>query len=181
MTAALVTPPAALAVSLAAARVAARQDGPDADADLQQAVRTYTDEAEHETGRAFIEQTWRVTLNEFPLAIRLPNPPLISIVHVKFYDTAGQLQTLDPQDYMVDNVSEPGEVIPAPGKSWPATAVRKNAVEVQYTVGYGADDTTVPDGVKGFILRRIGAHYGQISESLAASAPRLLDRYRVFL
>jgi hypothetical protein len=60
----LIVPPAALAVSMEAARLAARvdiaEDGTSAlDAEIEQAIRTYTTEAEGETGRALIEQTWR--------------------------------------------------------------------------------------------------------------------------
>jgi uncharacterized phiE125 gp8 family phage protein len=181
MTTRLITPPAALAVSLEAARASAKLDGTDSDAELQQAIRTYSDEAEHETGRALITQTWRVTLDEFPRAIRLPNAPLASVVHVKFYDATGQQQTLAPQDYQVDIVSEPGYIVPAPGKSWPATAARINAVEVQYIAGYGADHTSVPDAIKGYILAKVTAQFDQTGNASTEFLPRLLDRHRIYV
>lgn len=175
MTPKVIVPPAQLAVSLESAITAARANGAGLDAEVEQAVKTATAEAEFETQRAIIAQTLRLTLDRFPDSIKLPRPGLISVVHVKFIDPTGQQQTLNPQDYEVDTVSEPGYIVPAPGKAWPATADRINAVEVQYVAGYGPDHTSVPDSVKGFILRRVAEHFGQLSASMAANAVRLLD------
>lgn len=181
MTWKLITPPAALAVSLELARATARLDAGDADLELEQAIRTYTDEAEHETSRAFITQTRRATLDRFGRAIRLEGAPLQSVEFVKFYDQAGQLQTLHPEDYLVDVESEPGYVVPAPGKAWPTTADRINAVHVQYVCGYGADDSTVPDAIRGYILAKVQEHFLPPDSPRSQHLARLLDRYRVYL
>jgi len=175
MTPKVIIPPAQLAVSLESAITAARANGAGLDAEVEQAVKTATAEAEFETQRAFIEQTLRLTLDRFDGPIKLPRPRLISVVHVKFIDQTGQQQELHPLDYQVDAESEPGYIVPAPGKAWPATAARINAVEVQYVAGYGPDHTSVPDSVKGFILRRVAEQFGQLSASMAGSAVRLLD------
>jgi uncharacterized phiE125 gp8 family phage protein len=178
MTTRLITPPVAMAVSLEAARLAARADAGELDAEITTQVKAITEEAEHYCGRAFIEQTWRVTLDRFPEAIQLPHPPLVLVDYVKFYDEQGVQQTLDPQDYQVDAASEPGYLVPAPGKAWPAIATRINAVEAQYKCGYGSDDTTVPDSVKGYILARVQAHFegSEPNEHLV----RMLDRCKVY-
>jgi uncharacterized phiE125 gp8 family phage protein len=179
--------PDELAVSMETARATARFDGNAMDAEIAQAIRTYTDEAEHYTGRAIIEQTWEVTLDRFPTGPRgsdgafvLPRPPLISVVHIKFYDGAGQLQMLDPQDYQVDIKSAPGYIVPAPGKSWPTSANRINAVEVQYKCGYGTDHSSVPDGIKGFIMAKIAEHFAPVGTPKNEYADRLLWRAKVF-
>jgi len=186
MTARLIIPPAALAVSMEAARLAARvdleEDGTSAlDSQIEQAVRTITEKAEHETGRAFISQTWRMTLDHFPGAIRLPNAPLASIEHVKFYDAAGARQTLAPQDYEADAENEPGYAVPAPGRAWPTTGGRINAVEVQYICGYGPDHTSVPDAIKGYILAHVQQQFSPVPNAKPENFERLLDRYRVYL
>lgn len=160
----LITPPTGLAVSMIEARTAARADV-DAngtsplDGEIQRAIRTYTSEAESETSRAIMEQTWRLTLDRFNGAIELRRPPLLQVVHVKFYDAENVQRTLDPQDYQVDGESEPGYIVPADGKAWPATASRINAVEVQIRCGYGADHTSVPDSISGFIVARLSEHF----------------------
>lgn len=160
----LITLPVGLAVSMDEARVAARADVDESgtsplDGEIQRAIRTYTAEAESETSRAVMEQTWRLTLDRFNGTIQLRRPPLLQVVHVKFYDAENVQRTLDPQDYQVDGESEPGYIEPAPGKAWPATASRINAVEVQIRCGYGPDHTSVPDSISGFILARLSEHF----------------------
>lgn len=114
----LITPPAALAVSIKAARRAARTKSTALDDEMKDKIKGITEEVEHKLGRALITQTWSVTLDAFPIgAIRLPMARLASADHVQFYDVAGVLQTLDPQDFQVDTKSEPGFVLPAPGRA----------------------------------------------------------------
>lgn len=178
MTTKLIVPPAALAVSMELARASARVDGTDLDLELQQAIRAHTETAEHLTGRAFINQTWRVTLDAFPDSIRLDMAPIVQVDYVKFYDTNGVLQTLDPQDYMLDKASEPGYIVPAPGRAWPVTAAHINAVEVQYVAGYGPDEATVPAAIKDYILARVGEQF--LDKQPSEHVVRNLDRYRIY-
>lgn len=182
----LIVPPAELAVSMDAARRQARASGTALDDEIKGKVEGFTEDAEHETNRVFIHQTWEESLDAFPVgrsggvgAIQLTKSPVISVLHVKFYDTAGELQVLDPRDYLVDDKSEPGYIVPAPGKSWPATVARINAVEVQYVAGYGPDEASVPAAIKQYILGKLEcAYYPNSSEQYLC---RLLDRYRVYL
>jgi uncharacterized phiE125 gp8 family phage protein len=181
----LIVPPAALAVSMEAARLAARVDiDPDGtsalDADIEDAVRTYTAEAETETNRAIMEQVWRITLDNFPAAIKLDKARVLQVEHVKFYDVDGVQRTLDPADYQVDAESEPGYIVPAPGKAWPATAQRINAVEVQYRAGYGPDHTSVPAGIVGFIKARVSEHFETGGKPTNEHVLRLLWGERVY-
>ncbi|MFK3741438.1 head-tail connector protein [Massilia sp. TN1-12] len=181
----LISPPAGLAVSMADAQLAARADVDDEgksplDAEILQAIRTYTAEAESETNRAIIEQTWRVTLDRFDGSIKLDKARVLQVEHVKFYDNDGVQQTLNPDHYQVDSESEPGYVVPAKGRAWPATANRINAIEVQYKAGYGPDDTSVPDGIKGFILARIAEHFETGGQPKNEFVRRLLWPFTVY-
>lgn len=174
----LITPPATLAVSIDAARRVARANGTSLDDEIMDKVLGITEDAEHATARAFIQQTWAVFLDAFPDAIKLPKPPLISVDHVRFYDADGVLQTLDPQDYLVDDKSEPGWVVPASGLTWPPTAKRINAVEVQFVCGYGPSDQDVPASIKKYILGMLESDY--FPNSNAQYLGRLLDREKVY-
>jgi len=175
----LITPPTGLAVSMTEAQTAARADVDEngvspLDGEIQRAIRTYTTEAEGETNRAIMEQTWRLTLDRFNGAIELRRPPLLQVVHVKYYNAENVQRTLDPQDYQVDGESEPGYIVPANGKAWPATASRINAVEVQIRCGYGPDHTSVPDSISGFILARLGEHFQSGGKAENKHVKRLL-------
>ena len=175
----LITPPTGLAVSMIEARTAARADVDETDTspldgEIQRAIRTYTTEAEGETNRAIMEQAWRLTMDRFSGAIELRRPPLLQVVHVKYYDTGNVQRTLDPQDYQIDGESEPGYIVPAPGKAWPATASRINAVEVRIRCGYGPDHTSVPDSISGFILARLSEHFQSGGKAENEHVKRLL-------
>lgn len=162
----LVEKPTALAVSMTEAQSSARADiGPDGksalDVDIVRAIRTYTTEAEAETNRLIMEQTWALTLDAFPAArsIKLHKPPLLAVEHVKFYDVDGVQRVLDPADYQVDLATDPGYIVLAPGRAWPATANKMGAVEIRFRCGYGSTPDAVPDGISGFILARVAEHF----------------------
>lgn len=187
MTARLITPPAALAVSLAAAKGALRieQDDTSRDSEVTGWVEGVVGDAEFLTGRAFVTQGWRVTLDAFPEAIELLRAPLAEVTSVRYVDQDGQLQTLDPDDYQVDDVSEPGYVVPAPGKAWPATAARINSVMVDYICGYGADDTAVPATVKLYVIGKLVEQFDPAPRTdqqnvQSAFLARLLDGLKVY-
>jgi hypothetical protein len=113
---------------------------------------------------------------------------LQSVESVKYIDTNGVQQTLDPSQYKVDTVSPFGRVVPAYGTSWPSARNEINAVEVAFTSGYGNADA-VPMGVKKWMLIRLATMF-ENREELAilqrgkveplAYVDRLLDQYRVF-
>ena len=180
----LITQPAALAVSLASAKLNLRIDNSDSDAIITAWIQGITTHAEHITGRSFINQTWRVTLDAFPDAIEIPCP-VSSVASVKYLDTLGAEQTLAANQYIVDMVSEPGAIVPAVGVTWPDTYDRINSVYVDVVAGYGATDASVPDGIKLYILAKLTEQYDPAirleKDTVQASfLDSLLDRYRVW-
>lgn len=92
---------------------------------------------ETETARSFRDAEWTLTLDAFPPVIELRVCPVRSVESVRYFDAAGEQQTLDPEAYIVDTASEPGRITRAPGTSWPQTQRRVNAVEVTFVAGYG--------------------------------------------
>ncbi len=172
MTTRLITPATELAVTLDDAKVHLRIDGDDQNAMVEAWIRGITAHAEHEMGRSILNQTYRCTLDAFPDAIRLDNPPIVSVTSVKYLDESGIEQTLDPADYLVDTVSEPGYIVPAPGAAWPATLDRVNAVNVEYVAGYGATQAATPHGIKMYLLAKLMEQYrpnAALKESIQTS------------
>lgn len=87
--------------------------------------------------------------------------PLQSVTYIKYVDTDGVLQTLDPSKYQVDLIAR--QIVPAYGESWPAVRYQPNAVEVEYIAGYGLDGGTtaasvaaVPETIKDAIRFIVG-------------------------
>lgn len=172
MTTRLITPPAALAVSMTDAKNVLRIEQGDTEFDTQitLTLKGIISQCEHELGRALVHQQWRVSLDTVSDAIRLERPPIVSVEAVRFYDAANVLQTLDPQDYFADTVSEPGYVVPASGRAWPELYARPHAITVDYTCGYGPDYTTVPADVQLYILARLAEQWDPATQEFKQTA-----------
>lgn len=155
----VITPPATMAVSLAAARTAARVNGTALDDEIKIAVGNATTEAEHYTGRAFVNRTYRITLDRFCGDIEIPASPVVSVVNFIYADADGAPQELDLADIRFDTAREPGFIVPAFGKGWPVTGGNIESVKVDVICGYGPDETTVPDAVKAYVLARVREQY----------------------
>jgi uncharacterized phiE125 gp8 family phage protein len=130
--------------------------------------------AETYTRRGFINQTWELYLDGFPSScqaapsytagragiIRLEKATVSAVNSIIYVDTNGTPQTLPTNDYQVDLKSSiHPRIAPAYGKSWPSTRAIMNAVTVNFTVGYGASGTAVPEPIKQAMLLLIGGWY----------------------
>jgi hypothetical protein len=151
--------------------------------------------AERQTNRAFLQQTWRMSLDRFPgyqpwnlgspfapvvgrqfsteyvcgrymqPPLLLPRPKLIAVASLEYIDINGELQTMDPGDYVVGGDSEPAMLFPLPFTWWPATTWgRPDAVQVTYTAGYGSTADDVPENVK-LAIKGLVAHWYENRES----------------
>lgn len=183
---ALTSAPAAEPVSLSEAKLHCRVDAADDDNLITALIIAARRLAEAQTGRALVTQSWKQTFDAFPSAeIRLALPPLVSVATVKYYDTAGVLQTLSSGAYSVHVSSFVGLVAPVYGTSWPDTRNMLDAVEVAFTAGYGAA-AAVPQEIKQWMLLHIGAWYenreaiGERRDVLPYVAS-LIDPYRVMI
>jgi uncharacterized phiE125 gp8 family phage protein len=195
----LITPPAVEVFTLAQAKAHLRVDFTDEDALIQAlivAARQYAEGPSGFTGRAFVEQTWELVIDEFPDAeIKIPMPPLQSVTSIKYDDGAGDEQTLDPSLYYVDDVSEPGWVVPITS-GWPTTLDAINAVRIRFVAGYDADASSPPDltanvpgNIRSAMLLIIGSLYehreanivGVSASHLPMGVEHLLRPHRVEL
>lgn len=112
-------------------------------------------------------------LDDFPGAgsdgLRVFRPsgtPVQEIKSVKYFDTAGVLQTLDASAWQADVLSVPARVLPAPGADWPSVqAGRLLAVQVEYTCGHTPQ--TCPPTAKQAILLLVG-HWYENREAVVA-------------
>jgi uncharacterized phiE125 gp8 family phage protein len=178
--------PVALAVTMAEAKQALRIDEDDTSLDGQIAVwiAGITAEAEHQTGRAFVNRGMRKTLDRFSDAIKL-SAPTFSVEAVRFQDPDGVTRTLDPADYYVDKETKPGYIVPARGKAWPATEAHVNAVTVDYTAGYGPTADTVPDEARLYVLGRLSELFDPAAREFKETQAsvflcRLLDGLKMY-
>lgn len=137
---------------------------------------------ENKFGRAFLTQTWRLTLDRFPYGvfsdyadgyardygqghvsaysscrgdtIQLPMPNLQSVTSITYIDGNGA-QTLPTSVYDVDTDAFPGRVVLKFGQSWPGTRAQRNAVVITFVAGY-VSPALVPANWKAAVRLLIG-------------------------
>lgn len=99
--------------------------------------------------RAYITQTWELTLDIFPkMPLKLPKPPLKTVNSIKYIDYLGAETVWDPSNYLVDEKSEPGRIAFSYQITWPSVTLQPiNAVKINFDAGYGAA-LDVPENVK---------------------------------
>jgi hypothetical protein len=99
---------------------------------------------------------YSTTLWNYSQMIKLYNPPLISVTNIQYIDAeTEELTTLLPgtpdnqQGYfVVDATNEPARLFPNSGQNWPACLYVPNAVQINFTAGYGTSAASVPAKAK---------------------------------
>lgn len=158
-------PPVLEPVSLAEAKAHLNVTSSDDDALIQGFITAARQLAENITRRQLVTATYEGYLDAFPAGgeILLPKPPLQSVTSIKYLDTDGVEQTLEPSIYLVDAQSTPGRVLLAPEQNWPQTKAQANAVTVEFVAGWPmAGDpsaATTPESIKSWIKLRVGGMY----------------------
>lgn len=164
-------------------------DADDKDATLVRMISGVRAYVEQYLNRGLLTQTWKMTLDAFVDELDLPMAaPLRSVTSVKYYDTAGVLQTLATTYYHVDTVSQPGRIVLAPTQIWPTVqAQRTRPVEITYVVGW--DLASIPGDILDAMYLLIGDReqflsdtvmgYGTIAIMLPRGVNALLASHRV--
>lgn len=186
----LVTGPALEPITVPEAKDHLRILHSDEDDQVEALIAAARGHAERFTDRQFITATWKLTLDRFPCywePIELPHPPLLSVGSVKYRDTADVLQTWSSSEYVVDAPAGPyattGRVYPKFDKVYPTTLDRPDAVEVEFTAGYGANPEAVPQQLRQAMLLLVGHWFenretaGPEMQELPFAAEALLNSF----
>ena len=181
---------------------------PDVDAEmLIEEAREYI---EMRAGLAFITQTWHMTLDHWPglrqewwdgtregaistlyrpdytHLIELPRAPLQSISSLNVYGTDDAATAVTVADvFIVDAYSMPGRLSLRSGSSWPVALRTTNAIEINYTAGYGDTAAEVPASMRRAIRMLAAKMYSERGDGcsvddayVSSGAKDLVDNYR---
>jgi len=195
----LISAPASYPISLVEAKEHLRVGASTTDRDnyINGCIAAATDYVEQFLGRRLIDQTWELYLDAFPttgdMQIKIPFPPLISVLQVAYDDPSGFEQIIATGNYYVDNVSEPGWVVLQTVTTWPTPIDAINSVRVRFRAGYLSTGSpqvaAVPPAIKQAILLLIAEMFehretsvvGAIVSAMPWSAEQLLRQYRILL
>lgn len=175
-------------VSLEEARRHLRVDPGDEDPLIAALITAARQMCEGELGRAIVTSNFELRTDAFAPALRLERPRVLDVDAVEYLDADGELQTLDPADYVLDASCDVAAawLAPARGKAWPDTSCEIGAVRVRYTSGFGDTPAAVPQAIRTWILLHVAAMY-EHREAVAAKDMKslpflagLIDQYRVW-
>lgn len=159
----LLTPPATEPVTLAECKTRLRIDDATDDAGVTRLIAAATSHAQSITRRAFVTQSWALTLDAFPCgSISLPLPPLQTVEEISYIDSTGATVVLPSTEYLVDKNGLVGMIHRAYQKQWPTTRAQPMAVRIEFTAGYGAAAAVPSDLASALML--LVAHWDQNRE-----------------
>lgn len=171
----LVMPPILDVITVADARAHVRIPSTDQDEQIGVWVRAATRKLEQDTELALLTQTWELTLTGFPSwpdPIVIPRRPIQTIASVKYYDTAGVLQTVTNTDYLLDAWRP--RIGLAQTKYWPAALRTFQPVVIRFDAGYMAPDL-VPEDLKHAVRLLVGHFSEQFQATQAGNRPQSID------
>ena len=143
-------------------------------AEANELIAQARQEIEDQSGLALINQTWRMSMDDWPGAqepwwdgtvqssisqmygprdmigtIDLPRYPLSSITSVTVYDEASNATSVTVGDvFDIDTSQRPGRMRLKSGQTWPVALRPTNAIEIVYVAGYGSNAAAVPGPMK---------------------------------
>ncbi|HVV63289.1 MAG TPA: head-tail connector protein [Pseudolabrys sp.] len=153
----LLTAPAVEPLSLDEAKAFLRVDTTDEDGVIGALIAGSRIHIEAQTRRALITQSWRLSLDSWPVDGRLPvrPAPLQTLDAARIYDESGATHAIDTQAFVLDLGSSALAfapwALPAPGRV-------VSGIELDVTVGYGDAATDVPEPLRQ-ALRLLVAHW----------------------
>jgi uncharacterized phiE125 gp8 family phage protein len=187
--------PVAEPVTLAQAKSQLRVDFSEDDLLIQGYIVASRQMVEKMMNRSIFNRKMRLTLDYFPwpgwetvtgsshdsylgwyfrsLSIRLPKPATASVDQVSYIDNDLEPIVIDPSNYVVDLISEPARIFPAPGFTWPyQNQYIPGQVVIDFTSGTygdGADENTCPQTIWLAILLLVSHFYSNREASSAAA------------
>ena len=179
-------------VTVAEVREYLRLEDDGDDATLELLIASAREQFEAISGRALINQKWRLTLDHWPsgggepwwdgvkqgavsdlVASGRPGRLTLPVYRLQSVDSiATDGKAIDVDKFIVDTEQEPGRLVPKAGATWPVALQRANAIVIEYTAGYGAAPEDVPAALRLGILQFVAYLYENRGDCPAEEAMR---------
>jgi Phage gp6-like head-tail connector protein len=180
------TDPVAEPVSLSEAKAHLRIDHVDEDTAISMLIVMAREFAEDYTRLAFISQSWRWALDNWPDSItpndfsvprlsaappkryvRLLRGPLLSVTSIITYDSNDVGTTWDAGEYFVATGED--RIYRRTSGTWPMPERRARGIEIDYVAGFGVLASDLPAPIRHAVMMLV-AHYYENREIVAQTA-----------
>lgn len=179
-----------------------RLDAPDTNesALIDSYVKAAREKFERVTGRAFVTQTWQLTMDSFyshgdaenhldgfhelPVSyyndyndeLDLPVLPVQSVTSIVTYDDSNAASTFSSDNYQLDTSS--GRIYLDAGQTWPTDIRDRSGIVITFVAGYGDQAADVPEALRQAVLIYAGALYDSRGTcDVPAKAKELVESY----
>lgn len=170
----LVTAPTIEPVSLADAKSFLRIDSSFEDDLISKIITSARILIEEYTKRSLITQSWKISFDDFaPRTIRLVRGPVVDVTSVNRIDENNDTQLIASNMYHL-----------SASKEYLVTDnfISGRKIEINYTTGYGASASSVPEPLKLAIMTLCGRIYERKSEAFKIDdeIKSLINNYRTY-
>jgi uncharacterized phiE125 gp8 family phage protein len=174
MSAILIVPPIVEPASIAELKALLRVVDSTEDAILADLISAARLHLEALTRRVFVEQTWRICLDRWPISrmVVLPIAPAKSLQAVTLVDALGGTQNVPIAGFMLDQARVPGRLIVPSGVGSPGAIA--NGIRIDLVAGYGAA-SDVPVSLKEAVLRLAASWYAERAPGPATAMPETVE------
>lgn len=144
------TAPSIEPITASDVKLYARIDGSSEDDLIEGFIQSVRESTEKFLGRALINQSITLSLNEWPESpIDLPRPPLVSITEVRLVAEDGTETAYSSDNYYDRTKIEPGQLVIKFDKTEPCNDDRYfGGYEIEFVAGYGSSADDVPHAIK---------------------------------
>ena len=118
--------------------------------------------------------------------IELAASPAISVTSINYYNDSDTQSTWATSNYYVDTVTDLGRVYLRDGGTFPTDLRAANGLEINYTAGYGASRSDIPDDIRLAMLQYMTFAYEHRGEQEGGTPPMppkilstLLNPYKI--
>lgn len=139
-------------------------------------IRAAREQVENDTQQALVNQTFTLSLDEFPGdgKIWLPMKPVQSITSITYYDSANAQQTLSSSIYGL--LAAKRLVYREYDQSWPSHVVKPGGIVVTFVAGYGTSKANVPHVLRQAMLLQISKWFEHRGDELAVHGSGTYDQ-----
>lgn len=158
MAQALISPPAATAISLSEVKQHLRIETNDDDEYLNELISAATSHLEAIIEMKLITQTWRSYFDKAPADgyFALKTGPVQTALDMRIYSHEGEMLQITAQELELDTVSKPARLF----VSFPFHPLKKfNGIEIDLVLGFGDAPLDVPHGLRRALLLLVAHNY----------------------